>query len=80
MIALLTAILGAAKPILDEVYFKSVMSYVNQYVDNERQIEAERANWPNWDDIRLGALYKERAILVDALQKQAGAVQMKATT
>lgn len=77
MIALITAVLAAAKPLLDDIYFNNVMSYLNQYVDNEKAMTAELALWPNIDDAKMASMKALKLTLEDALSKQAAVIQVK---
>jgi hypothetical protein len=80
MIALITAVLAAAKPLLDDLYFNNVMSYVNQYVDNEKAMTAELALWPSIDDAKMAMMKQLKITLEDALTKQAAVIQVKASS
>lgn len=77
MIALITAILSVAKPILDEVYFNSVMGFLKEYEDTLKQIDTALSFWPSVDDQLLAHLKSEKIRLEDALSRQAALIQVK---
>lgn len=77
MIALITAILAAAKPLLDDIYFNNVMALLREYEDVLKKVSEELTHWPDLDDQKLGFLKKERLRLEEALKLQAAIVQVK---
>lgn len=77
MFAFLTALLAVAKPLLDEIYFKSVIGYLNEYEENEKKIATALGLWPDIDDAAMSQYRKERIRLEEALRLQSVLIPVK---
>lgn len=67
---LIVAVLGLTDSIFQQLNIKAQRKYLDLWFDNEEEIRAERAKWPNSDDPKLENLYAKKVDIVKAAQTE----------